>query len=158
MLTQVDASNDLSTALWNSGWSGNTRHDASVDGNAQRVADFEWEQTGSQGVLMWGTTGGELDYRPFTTSLGWQGPGYVTLGGASLHSWVVLRRVPDAITSDMPILGVAQQANLSIGSINWTGGAVQANEVHDRCLPRRMPCAYVILFDIMLGHTACALS
>jgi hypothetical protein len=124
MLLGVDGGSDLSTILWSNGaWSTGsaTRHDAAVDTNAARVADFDWEQAGSKGLLAYGTTSGYLHYRQYSAGSWGVISNVTTVGGT--HSWVVLRRNPGVASGDSRILGAVSNSSAPrpLDSINWTG-------------------------------------
>jgi hypothetical protein len=129
MLTSVDASSDLTTSLWNTGsWSGTTIHDTGLDSNAARSADFNWEQTNSRGLLVFGTTVGQLDYRTYSGgSFGAQSA--VSTGDAATHPWIELQRVPDTRTGATRILGAFESSGNALGSIMWNGSGAPALSV-----------------------------
>jgi len=126
MLTSVDGSTDLNTFLWNPSsmtWTRGTGvdHDSAVDTNARRCADFEWEPTGSKGLLVWGTTTGQITYRAFTAPSTW-GTIQNTAMGANVHPWVQLRGNPRDISGDAKILGAVLESGVfDIGAIKWDG-------------------------------------
>src|SRR5205807_2540647 len=54
-------SSPVSTCYWSgSGWSNFVTHDAASDSWTTRSEDFAWESTGSRGLLVWGTTAGQI--------------------------------------------------------------------------------------------------
>ncbi len=58
MLMAIDTSSDLNTAYWNgSAWAVTINIDTGLDSSSTRVADFEWEPSGSTGRLVWETDG-----------------------------------------------------------------------------------------------------
>jgi hypothetical protein len=126
MLTSVDSTTDLNTFLWNASpmtWARGTGtdHDADVDTNARRCADFEWEPTGSKGLLVWGTTAGQITYRTFTAPSTWGTIQNVAMG-ANTHPWVQLRVNSRSISGDVKILGAVMEATVfGIGAIAWDG-------------------------------------
>jgi hypothetical protein len=128
MLTSVDSTYDLNTFLWTASsmtWSRGTGtdHDASVDVNNRRCADFAWEPTGSKGLLVWGTTAGYITYRTFTAPSTWGTIQNVAMGSIyNVHHWIQLRRNPRSISGDVKILGAVMEATANdIGAISWDG-------------------------------------
>lgn len=132
MLVSVDGSSDLNTFLWRASpmtWvrGTGTDHDTAVDTNAARCADFNWEPTGSKGLLVWGTTSGYIAYKTFTAPTTWgtqQNPAM----GTNTHALVQLRSNPRSVSGDVMILGaivedVAGSTNDDIGAIKWDGTA-----------------------------------
>jgi hypothetical protein len=118
----VDASSDLNTAYWSgSSWTLHTEHDASIDSYTQRCTDFAWETTGSKGLLVWGTTAGQIAYRTFTAPNTWGTTQNVAMG-ANIHPWVQLRTNPRNIAADQKILGAVMEGTVfDIGAIEWDG-------------------------------------
>jgi|GEM_PF-4557177 len=125
MVTGVDGGSDLATAVWNNYvWTTYTRHDAAVDGNAQRTADFGWEQTGNNGLLIWGTTAGQLAYRTYDVGTGF-GAQTPLATGANTHSWIEMYTVPSTVTGDARILvGTQEVTTQQIDGALWTGSAL----------------------------------
>jgi hypothetical protein len=126
-LTGIDGGSDLDTAYWSgSAWTVHTEHDASVDTNARRCADFAWEPTGGKGLLVWGTRSGtaaQITYRNFTAPNTWNTTMNVAMGsGTNAKAWVQLRTNPRNINGDVKILGaVAETTALDLGGIGWDG-------------------------------------
>ena len=118
----VDGGSDLNTAYWSgSAWTLHTEHDASVDTNARRCADFAWEPTGSKGLLVYGTSAAYITYKIFTAPNTWVGPTSVPMG-ANVHPWVQLRTNPRSINGDMKILGAVLEGTVfDLGAISWDG-------------------------------------
>jgi len=118
----VDSASDLNTAYWSgSAWTIHTEHDASVDTDAQRPADFAWEPTGSKGLLVWGTTTGVINWKSFTAPDTWPSSGAPAMAG-DIHPWVQLRTNPRSISGDVKILGIVLTATIfDIGAIQWDG-------------------------------------
>lgn len=120
MLVSVDRILDLNTADWNGTvWTAHTEHDADVDDYNARVADFEWEPSGSKGLLVWGTTAGFLSYKTFTAPSTWSSAS--TVAAAGTHPWVQLRRNPRNVDGDVKILGAMLNSNFDIGALKWDG-------------------------------------
>jgi hypothetical protein len=122
LFTVVDGASDLNTAYWSgSAWTIHTEHDSAVDTNAARCADFAWEPTGGKGLLVWGTTGGQIAYRTFTAPDTWGGQQNSPMG-ANVHPWVQLRTNTRSVAGDTLILGVALEGTVfDLGAIRWDG-------------------------------------
>jgi len=118
----LDHQIDLNTAYWSgTAWTLHTEHDADVDSDAQRCADFAWEPTGSKGLLVWGTTTGQISYKTFTASNTW-GTQQNPVMGANIHPWVQLRTNPRDIVGDVKILGAVLEGTVfDLGAIKWDG-------------------------------------
>jgi hypothetical protein len=120
----VDAGSDLNTAYWSgSAWTVHSEHDESVDTHAQRCADFAWEPTGSKGLLVWGTTSGQINWKSFTAPNSWPNSGNPSMSNS--HRWVQLRTNPRSISGDVTILGAVLDSDSSpnLGAIKWDGSA-----------------------------------
>jgi hypothetical protein len=120
--TVVDGAQDLNTAYWNgSAWTTHAEHDGTVDSDAERCADFAWEPAGGKGILVWGTTAGQIAYKTFISPNTW-GPQQNVVMGTNVHRWVQLRTNPRAVTGDMLVIGaVLEGATFDLGSIRWDG-------------------------------------
>ncbi len=125
MIVMVDSGNDLSTAQWaNGAWSGALRHDATVDTNAARGADFAWEPVGSEGLLVWGTTAGQIDYREYSVASSWFAPG-TNVTGTNTHTWVLATTVPTTLSTGTQILiGTQEATSTQVDGARWTGNAM----------------------------------
>ena len=121
-LLSVDGGSDLNTAYWNgSSWLVHLEHDNKVDTNARRCADFAWEPIGGKGLLVYGTTNGEITYETFEAPNVWTGPTNVAMG-TKAHHWVQLQTNPRVVPGDVMILGAVLEANtLNLGAISWDG-------------------------------------
>lgn len=108
------------------GWIVHTRWDSSVDTNAQRCADFAWEHRsmpnyGNQGLLVYGTTSGQITWSRF------RAPNYMTSAtsvtmGANAHTWVQLKSNTRDIAGDVKILGAVLEGTVyDLGAIKWDG-------------------------------------
>jgi hypothetical protein len=115
----------LSTA-GSSGWVVHVPRDAGVDTNAQRCADFAWEYNlapapKNQGILVYGTTAGQIAWRIF------KAPNYVgtvtNVGmGVNVHPWVQLKSNTRAVSGDVKILGAVLEGTVfDLGAISWDG-------------------------------------
>lgn len=135
MATTVDAAQDLNT-FYNAGagsWATAVEHDASTEPSATRGADFDWEPTGSKGLLVWGRWASKPAnyyrvYKTFTAP-SW-GSEVATSTPSINHPWVQLRRNPRPVSTDATkILGVWQDgttANYPLGSLRWDGTTLTA--------------------------------
>jgi hypothetical protein len=113
---------DMDSQYWSgSAWTDHAEHDAGIDGHAARVADFAWDNTGNQGVLVWGTASGRLDYKRFSGTSTFAAQGSFT--ETSTHPWVQLSDVPNPTSGDtVSSLGATNDATNDIGGIRWNGG------------------------------------
>jgi hypothetical protein len=121
-LTVIDGAQDLNTAYWSgSAWTVHTEHDGTVDTDAERCADFAWEPTGGKGLLVWGTTAGQIAYETFTAPNTWGMQQNLAMG-ANVHRWVQLRTNTRSITGDTLILGAVLEGTVfDMGAIRWDG-------------------------------------
>jgi hypothetical protein len=109
-----------------SGWVVHTPWDTSVDTHAQRCADFAWEYRSNptyenQGLLVYGTTSGQITWRRF------RAPNYMTVPtsptmGIYIHPWIQLRSNPRTAGNDTIVLGAVLEATIChLGAITWDG-------------------------------------
>jgi len=114
---------ELETAYWSgSGWTVHTERDSDVDTAAARCADFEWEPSGSTGLLIWGTASGSLEVRKFTPPNSWTT--LTDLTAAGTHPWIQLRRNPNWASGDIKILGAMLNSAFDIGAMTWDGSTL----------------------------------
>jgi len=97
-------------------------HDATSDSWTTRVEDFAWESTGSRGLLVWGTTGGQITYRTLTAPNTWGTITNVAMG-TTVHDWVTLRTNPFPQPGRPKIIGAVLDLNNDLGAITWDGSA-----------------------------------
>jgi hypothetical protein len=123
MLVCLDSGSDLCTVRYSGSgsWTVDTDHDDSVDSQASRCADFAWEPTGGRGLLVWGTTAGQVAYRTFTSPSTWGSQQNIAIG-ANVHPWIQLRTNPRTAPDDTRIIGVVLEGIVfDLGSIRWDG-------------------------------------
>ncbi len=125
-VAETGSSSDLDTQYWSgSAWTDHAEHDAAIDGHASRVVDFGWDNAGSGGVLIWGTTSGSLSYKTFTgtSTFGLQ----LTFAETGTHPWVQMADYPNPTSGDtVSTMGGALDSTLDIGGIRWDGGILTA--------------------------------
>jgi len=126
LYTVVDGASDLNSAYWSgSAWTVHAEHDPDVDTNARRCADFDWEPSGSKGLLVYGTIAGQITYKTFTAPDTWGSATSVPMQSgatARTHLWVQLRRNTRSVSGDILILGAALEAtDYDLGAIKWDG-------------------------------------
>jgi flagellin-like protein len=128
-LLSIDGGSDLNTAYWNGNdWIVHSEHDAGVDSNAQRCADFAWEPSGGKGLLVYGTANGQITQKTFSAPNTWGSP-INTPMGTNKHPWVQLRTNPRFSSGDVMILGAILEANaLDLGAIQWNGTTFTVQE------------------------------
>ena len=108
------------------GWIVNPPWDASVDTHASRCADFAWEYRAmpsfeNEGLLVYGTTAGQITWRRFRAPNYMTGAISVTMG-TNIHPWVQLKSNPRAIANDTLVLGgVLEASTCYLGAIKWDG-------------------------------------
>ncbi|MBI5227157.1 right-handed parallel beta-helix repeat-containing protein, partial [Candidatus Micrarchaeota archaeon] len=120
-LATVTGLNELSTAYWSgSAWNVTKSVDSFIDSTGQRVFDFEWNQTGSTGILVWDTdgAGSTLSYQVCSPDCGTTTNTVSTYDGTG--AWVGLYRNP-TLTDNVGILGGRLNDNFDIGSFLWNG-------------------------------------
>jgi hypothetical protein len=132
MCVGVNDLSDLNAWAWNMAEVTPGRHhivnevDDTIDSNAQRCIDFAWEPTDNKGLIVWGTTSGQLHYNTYSISVGWGASWitYVTMTGG-IHPWVQLRTNPRNINGDVKILGAVLTGTVfDIGAIKWNGSTL----------------------------------
>jgi len=114
----------LGTCYWNGATfvNGQTQ-DSAIDTAATRPFDFAWENTGSKGVLVWGTAAGQITYRSYTAPNNWNTITNTSMG-TNVHSWVSLRTNPFPRTGATKILGAVMENTANdLGAISWDGSA-----------------------------------
>ncbi len=112
----------LSTCRWTgTGWATRNSHDTSIDSLSTRPFDFAWEDSGSKGLLVWGTNSGQMTYRAFTAPNTW-GPITNVAMGANRHAWVQLRTNPFRPAGATKILGAVMENSANdLGGLRWDG-------------------------------------
>ncbi|HLB67190.1 MAG TPA: hypothetical protein VJN63_01745 [Thermoplasmata archaeon] len=115
----VGAALNLYTCYWNgSSWANWNTHDTEIDSSSTRPFDFAWENSGNRGLLVWGTTAGQVAYKTFTAPNTWGAQTNVAMGSGT-HPWVQLRTNPRA--GSVKILGAVLAATQDLGAIKWDG-------------------------------------
>jgi len=95
--------------------------DDDIDSNVARPCDFDWEQTGSKGLVVWGTTAGSISYMTFTAPSTWSSISTETMG-TNTHPWIQLKHNTRNVNGDMKILGAVLEATANdLGAIKWDG-------------------------------------
>jgi hypothetical protein len=106
--------------FWNgTGWSSATVHDTGLSHSAYRCADFDWEPSGSKGLLVWSTAQDSVSYKTFTAPSTWSSSS--TASNPSMHPWIQLRRNPRNVNGDVKILGATLNGNLDVFGFKWNG-------------------------------------
>jgi len=122
VLAAGDDASDLGTCYWNgSAWDLRVTQDASIDSSSTRSFDFAWEASGNKGLLVYGTTAGEITYRSFTAPGTWGNATSVAMG-TDQHAWVQLRTNPAPAAGAPKILGaILEDVANALGTIEWNG-------------------------------------
>jgi hypothetical protein len=127
MLVSMDGGADLNIIYWNeSAWTlnaGGFTEDATSETAASRCADFEWEPSGSKGLLIWGDTGTDpITYRTFVTSPAWGAITQYAASGVTDQQWVQMRVDSRGVGSAKIYIGVLDDA-FDITLLYWDGAA-----------------------------------
>jgi len=128
MLVSMDGGADLNIIYWNeSAWTlnaGGFAEDAASETAASRCADFEWELTGSKGLLVYGDSNTDpITYQTFnaaTPSWGTRSP--YAASGVTDQQWVQMRVDPRGVGSAKIYVGVLDDA-FDITLLYWDGAA-----------------------------------
>ncbi len=117
-----DDGSQLNTCYWTgSAWANLVNHDTAIDTANSRAFDFAWENSSSKGLLVWGTTAGQITYRTFTAPNTWGAITNVAMG-SNTHPWVQLRTNLFPQAGGTKILGAVMEATaLGLGSVRWDG-------------------------------------
>jgi hypothetical protein len=121
----IDGQNDLNTVLWNgSAWGAPLEHDDDVTNIDSRCADYEWEPSGSKGLLVWSTSQDSISYKTFTIPDIWGSPS--TVANPSGHPWIQLRRNHRfAYTGEPMIIGATLNGNNDLFGLTWDGNILR---------------------------------
>src|SRR3989475_533835 len=123
VLGLVQENYDLNTCYWTgSAWANWVQHDTDYDAVQTRAFDFAWENSGSKGLLVWGTSrttgGGQITYKSFTAPNTW-GAQTNAVMGSGFDQWVQLRTNP--FSGTVKILGAVLDSNRLLGAVKWDG-------------------------------------
>jgi len=122
MIIAMGEDNDqFETNYWTgSAWANNVVHDGDPLGTG-RAFDFAWEATGSNGLLVWSDTAGQISYKTFTAPNTWGSQTNPAMGSNG-HPWVQLRTNPFAGAGAPKILGAVMETTANdLGAIRWDG-------------------------------------
>ena len=120
MVMTIDGGSNLNTVLWNgTTWASPVAHDAAISHTLYRCADFDWEPSGSKGLLVWSTAQNYVSYRTFTAPSTWSPT--ITASNPVMHPWIQLRRNSRNVNGDTKILGATLNGNLDIFGFKWNG-------------------------------------
>ncbi len=123
MATTIDLDNDLNTILWDGVvWGAPEEHSVALTTTARRCADYEWEPSGSRGLLIYSEANGFLNYRTFTAPAAWG----ATQQAANPvgHPWVTMRRNPREVAGDVKIFGATLNGNNDLYGFEWDGSTL----------------------------------
>ena len=116
----IDGSGNLNSILWNgSAWGAPTIHDTGLNNPGTRSADFDWEPSGSKGLLVWSTAQDSVSYKMFTAPSSWSGEATVSNPGG--HLWIQLRGNPKNVNGDVRIMGATLNSNRNLYGMRWNG-------------------------------------
>ena len=123
MAITIDGQSDLNSVRWNgSAWDSPIEHDDDVTNTDRRCADFAWEPSGDQGLLVWSTALGSVAYKTFTAPSTWSQT--QTASNPSGHPWIQLRTNPKYIDGDVKILGATLNGNNDIFGFRRNGSTL----------------------------------
>src|SRR5256712_2102192 len=121
ILVVGDNNRALNTCYWDgSAWATMVTQDPTLDYSTSRAFDFAWENTGSKGLLVYGTTAGQITYRNFTAPSTWATATDVAMGSQA-HRWVELRTNPMTSASGTKIAGATLDNSNDVGAFRWDG-------------------------------------
>ena len=113
----IDGGSNLNSIFWNgSAWDTPTIHDTAILNDGTRGADFDWEPSGSKGLLVWSTAQGSVSFKTFTAPSSWSGENTVSNPGG--HPWIQLRRNPKNVNGDVKIMGAILNSNQNLYGIS----------------------------------------
>jgi hypothetical protein len=123
MAITIDGGSRLNSIFWNgSAWDTPTIHDTALLNAGTRCADFDWEPSGSKGLLVWSTAQGSVSYKTYTAPSSWSGAATVSNPGG--HPWIQLRRNPKDVSGDVKIMGATLNSNQDLYGFKWDGASV----------------------------------
>jgi hypothetical protein len=118
MAITIDGGSNLNSLLWNgTAWGAPTIHDTSLNNPGTRSADFDWEPSGSKGLLVWSTAQDSVSYKTFAAPSSWSGAATVSNPGG--HPWIQLRGNPKNVNGDVRIMGATLNSNQDLYGIRW---------------------------------------
>ena len=121
ILAVGDSGSRLNTCYWDgTAWSTKVLHDSAIDFATSRVFDFAWEPTGINGLLVWGTTSGQITYSTFAAPSTWGAATDVPMG-TNTQRWVQVRTNPIPTAGGTTIAGAVLDSNSDLGAIAWNG-------------------------------------
>jgi len=123
MAITIDGGYDLNSVYWDgSAWASPIEHDADITHIDRRSADFDWEPSGSKGLLVWSTATDSVSYRTFTAPSTWGSTS--TASNPGTHPWIQLRMYPRDIDGAVKILGATLNSNFDLFGFRWNGTAL----------------------------------
>lgn len=125
MLTVIDTSKSLSTSLFDGTTWVSTNAVIQATGlthNATRCAEFEWEPTGSKGLLAFSIAAGSVSYKTFSAPGTWSATS--SLSNAGTHPWIQLERNPRNIAGDYKIMGATLNNYSALYAFSWNGSVL----------------------------------
>jgi len=123
MALTIDGQNDLNTVLWDgSAWGSPFEHDDGITHIDKRCADFEWEPSGSKGLIVYSMVSGVVTFKTFSAPSTWGSVS--TVSNAGTHPWIQLRRNPRAVSEDVKIFGATLNSNDDLWGFRWNGSTL----------------------------------
>ncbi|TLZ59792.1 MAG: hypothetical protein E6K13_09345 [Methanobacteriota archaeon] len=120
VLITGDDNPQLSSCYWTGSAWANAHLQIGGSSTSTRNFDFAWEDTGSKGLLVYGSSG-QITRKTFTAPDTW-GSATNTAMGSNSHPWVTLRTNPAPLSGDTKILGAVMEATaLDLGAVKWDG-------------------------------------
>jgi len=113
---------NIHTCYWDSSaFAAKVNQDGAIDTEFERPMDFAWEPSESKGLLVYGTTSGQITYRTFTAPSSWGSATNVAYGSTTKH-WVQARTNPLPAPGGIKILGaVYESGDDDLGAFTWDG-------------------------------------
>ena len=123
MATTIDLDDDLNTILWDgASWGVPEEHATALTTTSRRCADYEWEPSGSTGLLVCSVESGSLSWKRYVAGGTWSVAS--TVANAGTHIWVTLRRNPREVSGDVKIFGAALNSNRDLYGFRWDGSTL----------------------------------
>ena len=123
MAVTIDGEDDLNSILWDgAAWGVPVEHSTTLTTNTRRCADFEWEPSGSLGLLVYSEATGSLSYKTYAAPAAWGAA--LTVANPGTHPWVTMRRNPRSVAGDVRVFGATLNSNDDLYGFRWDGSTL----------------------------------